>query len=152
MKVFFNNTAKDFSNALNQAVHEYFVSAQRKKTGNKILYIKSVVLVSSAFAIYALLLFAGLPTWANILLCIALGFNMAGIGFNVMHDSGHGSYSTKLWVNYLMGASLNLMGGNIYIWKEKHNISHHSITNIEGADDDLDIRPWLRTNRYQPWH
>lgn len=151
MKVSFNTGNREFSTALNQEVHQYFVSAERKKTGNRKLYIKTAILLTTAFTIYGLLLFAGLPVWANILLCIALGFNLAGIGFNVMHDSGHGSYSPKTWVNYLMGASLNLMGGNIYIWKEKHNISHHSFTNIEGVDDDLDIRPWIRTNKNQPW-
>ena len=151
MKISFGNLNQEFTTTLNKEVHEYFVSGERKKTGNSILYVKSIVLLTTAFIIYAILLFASLPTWANVLLCIALGLNLAGIGFNVMHDSGHGSYSPKLWVNYIMGASLNLMGGNIYIWKEKHNISHHAFTNIEEVDDDLDIRPWLRTNKNQAW-
>jgi len=63
-----------------------------------------------------------------------------------MHDGAHGSYSDKTWVNKLMAVSLNLLGGNAFIWAEKHNIAHHSFTNIEGVDDDIDLWPILRVN------
>jgi linoleoyl-CoA desaturase len=78
-----------------------------------------------------------------------LGINLAGIGFNVMHDGAHGSFSRKTWVNELMGYSLNFMGGNVYLWKHKHNVNHHSFTNIEGMDDDIDIKPWIRVHSEQ---
>ena len=32
--------------------------------------------------------------------------------FCVMHDANHGSYSTKPWLNDLLGLTLNAMGGN----------------------------------------
>ncbi len=65
------------------------------------------------------------------------------------YDGAHGSFSTKSWVNDLMGYSLNAMGGSSYIWKIKHNINHHSFTNIEGMDDDIDIKPWMRVHEDQ---
>ena len=49
-----------------------------------------------------------------------------------------------------MAFSLNLMGGSSFIWKIKHNIIHHSFTNIDGVDDDIDIRPLMRMNNQQP--
>ena len=48
-----------------------------------------------------------------------LGFILASIGFNIMHDACHGSYSDKTWVNDLLGLSLNALGGNAFIWKFK---------------------------------
>jgi linoleoyl-CoA desaturase len=35
------------------------------------------------------------------------------------------------------------------MWKHKHNIAHHSFTNIEGMDEDIDIKPFLRVNASQ---
>ena len=91
-----------------------------------------------------------MPVWLLIPLSLVFGLALASIGFNVMHDGAHGSYSRKGWVNKTMAYSLNLMGGSSYFWSQKHNILHHSFTNIEGHDDDIDIRPWIRTNIHQP--
>jgi linoleoyl-CoA desaturase len=44
---------------------------------------------------------------------------------------------------------LNVMGGCAFIWKQKHNNNHHSYTNIEGMDDDINIKPFIRTNAGQ---
>jgi len=55
----------------------------------------------------------------------------------VMHDANHGSYSTKKWINSMMGLTANMMGVNAWMWKQKHNIIHHTYTNVDGVDDDL---------------
>jgi len=62
---------------------------------------------------------------------------MAGIGMGVMHDAIHGSYSKNKKMNTLLGYSFNLIGGNAVVWKIQHNVLHHTYTNIEAADDDL---------------
>jgi linoleoyl-CoA desaturase len=151
MKISFTNTDREFTLTLNKSVNEYFVARDGKKTGTAVLYLKTVILLVSLVLVYWLLVFRTLPVWIAVLLCVLLGLNLAAIGFNVMHDAVHGSYSGKKWLNYLMGFSLNLMGGSMFIWIEKHNISHHSFTNIEGHDEDIDIQPWIRTNRNQPY-
>jgi linoleoyl-CoA desaturase len=69
---------------------------------------------------------------------------VAAIGFNVMHDGAHGSFSKYKWVNVLAAFSLNILGGNSFMWNMKHNVVHHSYTNVEGVDDDIDIQPWMR--------
>ncbi len=66
-----------------------------------------------------------------------MGLGMAGIGFSVMHDANHGSFSRKQWVNNFMGFSINFLGGNMNNWKIQHNLLHHSYTNIEGYDEDI---------------
>jgi linoleoyl-CoA desaturase len=148
-KVTFNNKNSTFFNVLKGKVDAYFESNNIKQTGNYKLYIKTTLLFISVAVLYTFLVFFTPPTWVSILLCCLMGVNLAGIGFNIMHDGAHGSFSTKTWVNELMGYSLNMMGGSVYLWKHKHNVNHHSFTNIEGMDDDIDIKPWIRVHDEQ---
>jgi linoleoyl-CoA desaturase len=148
-RVSFNNKNSVFFNSLKEKVDSYFQSNNIRQTGNYKLYLKTVLLSLSAIATYLILVFFTPNVWISIVLCMLLGINLAGIGFNVMHDGAHGSFSRKTWVNELMGYSLNFMGGNVYLWKHKHNVNHHSFTNIEGMDDDIDIKPWIRVHSEQ---
>ena len=149
-KVAFNNNNGIFFNTLRKKVDHYFTSNNIKTTGNYKLYLKTLVMLSSAAISYIVLVFFTPSVWLSLAICALFGMILAGIGFNVMHDGGHGSYSSKKWLNEMMSYSLNLMGGSAYIWKIKHNINHHSYTNIHGMDDDIDIEPWIRTNQNQP--
>lgn len=148
-KISFSNSNPSFTITLKKKVDEYFASNGLKFTGNRKLYVKTGILIGSASLLYLLLVFANLSPWLSIPLCIVLGLNVAAIGFNVMHDGGHGSFSTKKWVNEVAVHSLDLLGGCSYLWKQKHNVNHHSFTNIEGMDDDIENEPWLRTSPNQ---
>ncbi|HEX5026144.1 MAG TPA: acyl-CoA desaturase, partial [Agriterribacter sp.] len=100
---------------------------------------------------YLVILFVSMPVLVSILLSVALGFLMACIGFNVMHDANHGSYSGKKWVNNTLGLTINALGGNNFIWKQKHNIIHHTYTNVDGVDDDIAKSPFIRMCKTQAW-
>lgn len=150
-KVTFNNTNRAFFQALKTSVDQYFTENKLNKTGNWKLYIKSAVLIPAAVAMYIILLKVNMPAGLALAICALLGFTLASIGFNVMHDACHGSYSTKKWVNELMGYSLNLLGGNAFIWKFKHNILHHTYTNVDGMDDDIAKSPLMRQCTTQKW-
>jgi linoleoyl-CoA desaturase len=85
----------------------------------------------------------------SIIECVLLGGVVAAIGFNIMHDGAHGSFSnSKAW-NGIAAFTLNVLGGNSFMWNMKHNIIHHAYTNVDGVDDDIDIQPWLRMNEHQ---
>jgi linoleoyl-CoA desaturase len=75
---------------------------------------------------------------------------VAGIGFNIMHDGAHGSFSKYKWVNNMAAFSLNVLGGSSFMWNVKHNVIHHAYTNVDGVDDDIDIQPWMRMSSTQP--
>lgn len=149
-KVTFNNKYSPFFDTLKGKVDDYFASNNIKPVGNYKLFTKAAILVSTAVLFYTLLVFFTPSVWISILLCCLMGFNLAAIGFNVMHDGAHGSFSKRKWVNEIMAYSLNLMGGSSYLWKIKHNVIHHTYTNIDGLDDDIDIKPWMRVNTGQP--
>jgi len=150
-KVTYNNKGAVFFPSLKKAVEDYFSDRQLKKTGNWKLYIKTAVLFTLAVAAYLTLLLVPMPILPGILLSTVFGIILAGIGFDVMHDACHGSYSTKKWVNELLGLSLNALGGNAFFWKQKHNIIHHTYTNVDGIDDDIAKNPIMRMCSTQPW-
>jgi linoleoyl-CoA desaturase len=154
-KVVFNNKNNSFSESLHAEVKQYFLNNNIKHTGNWRLYLKSVILIPLALTLYILLITAQLPLAVSLLFCVLLGLSIASIGFNVMHDSCHGSYSGSKRINYIMGLTMNALGANAFIWKIKHNIVHHTYTNLDGMDDDIAKSPVLRhcfSQTYKPLH
>ena len=113
-------------------------------------YLKAALILGWFFTSYALLLFVASSWWTAAMLSVSLGLAMAGIGFNLMHDGGHGAYSRFPLVNRVMALSLELLGGSSYVWKWKHNVIHHIHPNLGGIDDDLEVGPWARMARHQP--
>lgn len=150
-KVTFSNRNSQFYAELKSNVDNYFNDNKLKKTGNWKLYLKAASLVPAAIIIYICLLFTESHPVAGISLSALLGFILASIGFNVMHDACHGSYSSKKWMNDTLGLTLNALGGNAFIWKFKHNIIHHTYTNIDGIDDDIAKSPIMRQCSTQKW-
>lgn len=150
-KVSFNNKQNSFAQSLKVKVDAYFSDNGLRKTGNLELYLKTAVLIPGSILIYILLLTPVVPDAVKLGLCALLGSFLASIGFNVMHDACHGSYSQRKWVNDLLGLSLNALGGNAFIWKFKHNILHHTYTNVDGMDDDIAKSPLMRQCRTQKW-
>lgn len=98
------------------------------------------------FFLPLILLASGMATtvWSLFLLYILSGLGMAGIGMSVMHDAIHGSYSKNKKINTLLGYTLNLIGANARVWKIQHNVLHHTYTNIDHADDDINTPFFLR--------
>ncbi len=144
-KLSFNNNGQVFFASLKKSVEEYFTSKGIKKTGNWKLYSKTLILFPLAIANYCFLLFGSYSTFAGVLLCIVMGFTLVSIAFNVMHDACHRSYSSRDWVNELLSLTTNALGSNAFIWKLKHNIIHHTYTNIDGIDEDISNSPFLRS-------
>lgn len=100
-------------------------------------------------------------SWQLFLCFILSGFGMAGIGMGVMHDAIHGTYSKSRKINKLLSYSLNMVGANATVWKIQHNVLHHSYTNIDEGDDDLNVPLFLRfspntkkncLHAYQHWY
>jgi len=150
-KVTFNNKNAIFYQSLKNDVDKYFKENGIRKTGNWHLYTKTIVLIPVAVGLYSFLLFGNYHALAGIALSLLLGATLSAIGFNIMHDACHGSYSQKKWVNDLLALTLNALGGNAFIWKQKHNVIHHSYTNVDGVDDDIAKSPIIRQCNTQVW-
>jgi linoleoyl-CoA desaturase len=136
-----------------------------KRTGNAELFTKAIILGVGWVVTIVTIFTLPYETWWQIAFkffeCVLFGCITAAIGFNIMHDGGHGSFSSRKWVNKLMVLSLNVLGGNATIWKFKHNTVHHTYTNIVDHDDDIELgilarfhpekkRFWF--HRFQAWY
>src|SRR6201996_2303515 len=145
----FSQATQSFHTELKKRIGNYFEEVGTSTTGNYNLFVKAVILMVSFFFIYIhLVFFTPAAIWA-ILESVILGGLVAAIGFNVMHDGAHGSFSKYKWVNGLAAFSLNILGGNSFMWNMKHNVVHHAYTNVAGVDDDIDIQPWMRMTETQ---
>ena len=150
-KVTFNNKNNEFYQSLKTSVDAYFEKNNIEKTGDWRLYIKTILLWVSAIAIYVSLMLFKIEALPALLLCAAFGYLLACIGFSVMHDANHGSYSNRPLLNDAIGLSANVLGASSYFWKQKHNIIHHTYTNIDGIDDDIAKSPIIRHCESQKW-
>lgn len=145
----FSHATQSFHTELKKRISDYFEEVGKSQTGNSKLFFKAVILMVSFVFVYVhLVFFTPAVLWA-ILECILLGGIVAAIGFNVMHDGAHGSFSKYKWVNHFAAFSLNILGGNSFLWNQKHNIIHHAFTNVDGIDDDIDVQPWMRMSETQ---
>jgi len=145
----FSNLPQSFHSELKHRISDYFDRVGKSTTGNTSLFVKAIILLVAFASVYIhLVFFTPANLWA-ILECVLLGGIVSAIGFNVMHDGAHGSFSKNQSVNVLAAFSLNLLGGNSFMWNMKHNVIHHAYTNVEGIDDDIDIQPWMRMSGTQ---
>jgi linoleoyl-CoA desaturase len=72
-----------------------------------------------------------------------------------MHDGSHQAYSRHRWINRVMAATLDVVGGSSYIWQWKHGRFHHTWVNVAGHDSDIDLGVLGRLSPQQPrrpWH
>jgi linoleoyl-CoA desaturase len=140
----FLHTSTTFHQELKKRVNQYFIERKKPSTGNMRLWIKGIFFFIAYFGLYVHLVYFTPATWLAIVECVLFGLFTAAIGFNVMHDGGHGSFSkSKAW-NRIAAVSVNFLGASSIMWNQKHNIIHHTYTNIDGVDDDIEIKPYLR--------
>jgi linoleoyl-CoA desaturase len=142
----------NFFKTLNKRVNGYFKDNNIARSGNWKLHIKTIIMFSIYLIPYFLFLTSSFPTWMQLTITVVMGIGMAGIGMNVMHDANHGAYSSKNWINKVLGSSIYILAGNAYNWKVQHNVLHHTYTNIHGHDEDLEAGRVLRFSKHAKWH
>jgi linoleoyl-CoA desaturase len=84
-------------------------------------------------------------------LWVVMALGMSGIGLSVMHDANHGTFTKHKGLNGIVGSIINLVGGSKVTWKIQHNVLHHTYTNVEGVDDDIETIPLMRFSPNQKY-
>jgi linoleoyl-CoA desaturase len=163
MKLSFDNGG-EFIRQTRREVDAYLSARRIRVRGRAELYTKGVV----AFAVLLgswLVLVLGHPGVA--LGLVAFGGLIVGTSltaFCVMHDANHGAYFRTRRLNHLLGWTADaLLGLSSYAWRVKHNVAHHTYTNVDGYDADITQvpiarlapvqapRPWYRLQHYYIW-
>lgn len=135
-----------FYDTCKRKIDAYFAENKIDQHGNREMVTKSVLIMLMYLVPYAVMV-SGVANGSALLflgLWILMGVGMVGVGCSIMHDSNHGAYSTNKTLNQLLGKVIVLVGGYHVTWKIQHNILHHTYTNIEGLDHDIDAGIFLR--------
>jgi len=139
----------NFFRVLRARVDDHF--AGRNRRDDLRLYLKSVIVLAWFFISFGMML-ASSNSGFQLLLCVSAALAACGIGFNIFHDSIHNSFSANPKINlFLARSSCAILGVSRYFWRHKHNVLHHSFTNVLQWDDDLETRGCLRMSPQQPW-
>lgn len=147
---FAKRESERFVEEVKAGVAAYFEATGLSQKADYRMVLKTVVLLSTTFGAYGLILSNRFTAWQMLGLAVLMGVGMAGIGFSIAHDALHGAYSSSSRVNRLLGYTFDLIGANGYMWKITHNVIHHTYTNIHGVDEDLTVSPLLRLSPGAP--
>ncbi len=145
----------EFNKTVKRRVEQYFVERGLSKTGNWRMLLKTAIILASLATSYVLLVFFSASLLMAVITAFAISQIVVLIAFNIMHDSNHGGYSKSKGLNRLMSFTMELIGGSHLLWRQKHNILHHTYTNIHELDDDLNSTGLLRLSpdqKLRPWH
>jgi len=135
--------------ALTREVDAHFAGGRSRHGGWRAL-LKIAVMWSWLAGSWAALVLGHPGPGQAALLAISLGLAMAGVGFSVMHDANHGATTGRRAVDRVIGFSCDLIGGSSFLWRHKHNVIHHTFTNVDGVDTDIGGNVWLRFAPGQP--
>ena len=151
----------DFFSELIKKVDDYMEKKDGNRFANSSIYMKGGILIISYVSSYILLLSDSLNTILSILLVMTMGLTGVMIVFNIVHDASHNVLFRNKSLNRAAAYFGDLMGMNSYIWNIRHNIQHHTFTNVAGGDVLLDSIPFIRVSpqqkkfpihKYQVWY
>jgi linoleoyl-CoA desaturase len=142
---------RNFQKTLNQRVNAYLRNHNLPGRDVPAMYLKTAVVLAWWLGTYLLLLLGHFPPPVNVVLCLVWALAMASVGFNVMHDANHGGTSNHPRVNQLFSLSAEMLGISGFRWRTKHNVWHHTYTNIAGFDDDVETFGLMRLTPHVPW-
>lgn len=151
---FSNTIGREFNATLKKRVRAYFKDNNISKYADTNMKLKTAFMLILYFAPY-LLMVTGVVTniWLIVLCWVLIGFGMAGIGMTIIHDANHGAYSKNQKVNYILGRLVNVVGAFAPNWKIQHNVLHHTYTNIQHYDEDVDPPvPIIRFTPHDKYH
>lgn len=144
-----------FTNAVRERVSEHLKAQRKPERDLWQMYVKSMFIIGLAIFSYMMLVFHSETLWEAAIWGFLLAQGHIMIGFDVMHDAGHKGFSNNQKVNWFMSHMLDAVGGSQWLWNQKHNILHHTFTNIEELDDDIHSGSVLRLSpvqEYKWWH
>jgi len=143
-----------FYDSLKKNIDDFFKENNLSSHGNSALRWKTVAMIS-LFFVPNILIITGVGALSPFLffgLWFMMGLGMIGIGCAVHHDSNHGSYSENKTVNKIVGDIVNVVGGYDVTWRIQHNVLHHTYTNIEGLDEDIEVGGLMRFSPHAKRH
>lgn len=148
---FRSGSSSTFFQSLDAEIRNLLSSTDLLKKARKRLWAKMMFYFLLHASAYLVLFLTEPDSFPALLVCyIFIGVSGLLLGFNVSHDALHGTFSGNKKINDLLfHLSFNIQGTNAYLWKIRHQSSHHIFPNVDGCDADVDDNPFLR---FSPQH
>jgi linoleoyl-CoA desaturase len=141
----------EFMRETRREVEAYLEDRSKRRAGYIRLYAKPPIGIGLMALCWSLLLFAPAGPALTPLSFAGLLLGAIITAFCVQHDANHGAYFRSTRYNHLLGWSADaLLGISSYSWRVRHNVAHHTYTNIDGHDGDITQMPVARLVEAQP--
>ena len=107
-----------------------YMSGYKSKNATAALWLKTLLLITLIGVSYSCLIHA--HTFSVLLFSyIAFGFTALLLGINIGHDAAHNCVTGNHRIdNIIFQLIFGLQGLSGYVWKMRHNFSHHIFPNI----------------------
>ena len=128
------------------------------------LHLKTAIAVTTPIAAWIVLMTASPGLYLGLACLLLLAAGAVLVAFCVQHDANHGASFGSRRYNRIVGFSADAMlGFSSYAWRVKHNVAHHTYTNVDAYDDDISqvplarlppaqsSKPWYRLQHYYIW-
>lgn len=146
---FAHGKSSPFFKEVQEEVNQYIDSQKSSRFGNSIVVYKAVLFLSIHLGLYSIIVLSQLGSSLKIFLAVLMALNSVLIFFNFAHDASHGSLFRSKTMNRLFKYTSDLVGVSSYMWHIRHDIQHHSFTNVVGGDLIIESIPLLRLNPNQ---
>jgi linoleoyl-CoA desaturase len=133
---------------LKNRVHDHFIETQKSPYANFEAIVKAAFFTAIFISFYITILTVNLPFHLFALCWFFMGVFLILSAMSMVHDAAHGMISRKPIINSLLLHFANLVGGDGYMYKYKHTVSHHPYTNIYGFDIDLEQSKMVKVTPY----
>lgn len=143
-----------FRKEVTRRVDEYLKANNLRQRDLPAMYVKATICLVWWAVSYVLMLYSGIAGWgalATIGLALVFGIGAGAVAFNIMHDANHNGLSNNAKVNRLFGYTIELVGLSSFIWRQQHNIWHHTYTNVAGLDEGLEMDGLVRNSPRDFW-
>ena len=137
-------SSSEFQKEVRKRVRAYLKEEGKSGLADYRYYLKAILNLALYLVPFVLFLTGYTSFLMTTVLWAITGLGMAGVGMNVMHDAIHNTVTRSEWVNRKIGAVIYVLAGNSYTWRVQHNVKHHTHTNLDGHDDDIETGSMFR--------
>lgn len=133
-----------FYRALRREVYAHLKAKGLSVRANRTAWLKFYFSLICVVTLYVTLFWLQ-PGFPLVLLVLSgLSVSIIFLKINCMHDVLHDSFAESSRVNAIMGYGMDVLGPSSYVWRNKHNQSHHRHTNHADLDNDISFSKIIR--------
>jgi len=153
---FADRDTNGFRRLLGARVEDYFARSGKSRLAGPALCAKAAALLAAAAGFYAAMLLGGWSAWTTLACALVYGVATLLLGMNLAHDAAHLSVTGRSGIDMAIQRVLfAVLGVDGYLWRMRHDGSHHVFPNVNGCDIDIDENRFLRlspNHARRPWH